>query len=374
MFLSACSGVSFAPDRKDQELVRRGWSFIEPSEEIADMETGSPPINFSSAAIKGDTLFVGTERFGVQAFNKHNGSLVWQQAVPGGVTSDIAILDNKIIVGSNEGFAYAYPLGGGEALWSQDLRFPVMGRPAYVAGRVLIGTVDHALHALDASTGKVLWTYRRSSASGTTIKGGGNAVVIGGKFWVGFADGSLTVLEPNDGSVLRERQFRDSLKFTDIDAPPVPWRSGVFVSTYDGRLRFIKQDGLPIWTFPKGSAKPVLPGGEKGNVFLPGSDGDIYAVSETSGKRVWNFSVDRGVPTGLAYFPSAQVKGTSAGILVAASSDNFVYVLDANDGKLMQKFSLGSSSGAYGAIAADAKEKNFYLVSHYGRVFQFKVQ
>ncbi len=373
--VSACSGVSFKPEREELQLdsVQRGWAFIESSDEMADMEISSPPINFSSAILQGDLLYVGTGRFGIQVFNKHSGNLVWRRKVPGGITSDIAILNKKIVVGTNEGFAHAYPLGGGKVLWTQNLRFPVVGKPVFLAGRILIGTVDHALHSLDASTGKILWTYRRSSATGTTIKGGGNATVIAGKFWVGFADGSLAVLEPNDGSVLREKQFRDNLKFTDIDAPPVPWRSGVFVSTYDGRLRYIKRNGLPIWTFPKGSAKPVIPGGEKGSLFLPSSDGTIYAISEKSGKRIWSYTVDRGVPTGLAYFPSLAAKGTTAGLLVAASSDNFLYILDASNGSLKQRISLGSSSGAYGSIAVDNKEKAFYLVSHYGRVYQFQV-
>ncbi len=374
--LSACSGSSLKPEPSvyQVEAVRRGWSFIEPSEELAKLPTARHPINFGSASLHGDQLIVGTERFGVLAFNKHNGVVAWQSLVPGGASSDVLVYGKQVFVGSTKGIFYAYPLGGGDPEWEVDLRFPIVGQPAFVAGRVIVGTIDHAMHALDASTGKVLWTYRRSSASGTTIKGGGNATIVNSKIWVGFADGSLVILEPNDGSVLQEKQFRDNLKFMDIDAAPVAYRNGVFVSSYDGRLRYLKRNGLPIWTFPKGSAKAAFPVAETGQVFLPGSDGSVYALGEKSGKRMWSYAIEKGTPTGLAYFKSPSSQTATAGLLVAASTDNFLYVLDAKSGKLMQQFSFGSSSGAYGTIAVDKKNGAFYVVSHYGRVYQFKVQ
>lgn len=374
VLLSGCGSFRPEPSRAKFEPVLRGWSFVESSEEMADQQTGAPAINYSSPVLYKDELLVATERFGLTSFNKHSGTVNWRIPIKGGASSTPVVFENKVFVGSNEGFFFAYPLGGGAEHWSQDLRFPVKGKPAYLGGRILVATVDHAMHALDASTGKILWTYRRNAASGTTIKGGGNASVIDGKFWVGFSDGSLVVLEPNDGSELREKQFRDNIKFTDIDAEPVPWKQGVLVSTYDGRLRYIKKNGLPIWTFPKGSAKAAVPGSGVNMIFLPGSDGTVYAVSDSSGKRIWQYSLERGVPTGVAYFGNSTDASMKDGLVAVASSDNFLYILDAKTGSLKQIMRFGSSSGAYGSVIADQKNKRFYVLSHYGRVYQFRVR
>lgn len=368
---SACSGLKPRSSAAEVDVLKRGWAYVEPTKELLKQETGGGDVNFTSAALVGNRLIYGSARFGLIAMNKDTGRVLWRRDIPGGIYANVLAQENRLYVGGEDGFFRVFSLDTGEELWKSDLRFPIVGTPAAAQGRVVVGTIDHAVHALDAATGKVLWTFRRGATATTTIKGGGNAAFINGKFWVGFADGTLVALDPNDGAVSLEKQFLDNPKFTDVDATPVPWKRGVLVVSYDGRLRNLRLDGTLQWMFPAGGAHSPIPTQlNGGTIFLAASDGYVYAIQDGTAKEVWKFALKKGIPTGMALFSEGD-KHT----LAVASSDNFVYALDATTGKLLNSESLGSSSGTYGDLVSDgAKSGRFYLVSHYGRVYQFRVQ
>lgn len=368
---TGCAGKLGKNSGPEPEVLRRGWNFVEEESELLSQETGSPDINFTSGIISGGRFYYGSTRFGLMAMNKETGRVYWRKNFPGGVASNLVIFDKRIYVGSQDGFFHALSVDTGEEIWKSNLNFPALGTPAIAQGRILVGSIDRAVHALDLTTGKELWAFRRGSTGTTTIKGGGNPAYIAGKFWVGFSDGTLVALDPNDGAASVEKQFQDNPKFSDIAATPVPWKRGILVSTYDGRIRYINPDGSLVWTFPAGGAhSPVATPLFGGAVFVAASDGHVYAIQDGTAKELWKFGLKRGIPTGIALVSQGE-KHT----LVVASSDNFVYALDAANGKLLAQDSLGSSSGSYADLVSEStKSDKLYLVSHYGRVFQYNIK
>lgn len=368
---SACSSLKPAPSAAKIPQIRRGWSYIETSAETAKLEAGSPPLNFSGAAIEGKYLFFGTQRFGLVALDKNTGRVVWRAAIPEGASNTVLARGEKVFVGGFDGKFRAYSLAGGQMLWETDLKFPPSGTPAIADGRILVGSEDHAVHALDIATGKLLWSYRRGTTGAATIRGGGSPAFIGGKFWVGFADGTFVALQPQDGSVVLERQFLDNTKFMDVDAAPISWKKGILATSYEGRLRFLQPDGSLLWSFPAGSARsPLVTNVAGGRIFVASSDGYIYALSDDNGKEIWKFAVRKGNPTGLGVFQEK-----SDPLLAVASSDNFIYLLNAVSGQALERLSIGSSSGSYTDLVVDPENKNrFFMVSHFGRVHEFTVR
>jgi outer membrane protein assembly factor BamB len=360
---AGCSHLKgLGPVRTVAPIIQPGWSFVEPEAELLAQETGADPVSFSGPVISGEKLVFGSERFGVVAINRKSGQQLWRRKLDGAVQAIPLVNDSVVFAGTETGSVYALDVSGGKEKWHVMLSGPVHGAFLVAYQRLYVGTADEAIHCLDPSTGKEVWTYRRSGFGGTSVRGGGNPAAVNGKIWAGFSDGSLLALNPDTGGVEMEKSFRDSLKFTDIDARVVGWRDGMLVSTYDGKLRYLRKDGSTIWEFGSGGARsPAV--GEGDVLFFPSSDGAVYALSGNTGKVIWSFPLHRGIPTGLAVVTRNQRK-----VLLVAGSEEMVYVIDAVTGRQLGVSALGRGSGSYAPIAADSETGDFYVLSQHSRV------
>ena len=370
LFLScSSSSIHIRPqDLASPQLLSRGWSYVESSQESSEVPTGEPMVYYGQVEIMDNLLVYTSERFGISVLNKYNGAFLWRKDIKEGSRSGIAIQGNSIYVGGNDGFFRAYHKKGKE-LWKTDLRYPVRGKPLILGKRIFVSTIDHSIHALSLETGKVLWTYPHLVDSGMYIRGGGNISYAHKRLWVGFDDGVLLALRPKDGTPTFRRRFpqRKEAKFFDLDARVLSWKKGLLVSNFSGKLSYLKKNGALLWSFPAGSAHaPALRNSGKATIYLASNDGSVYAISE-KGKKLWKYDLPGGVPTSLVYFQKKN-------IVLAASSHSYVYALDGDKGTLLDAAFLGANSGSYGAIAIDRKEQSFYLVSNYGRLYQFFVR
>lgn len=351
-------------DKQPQPILRKGWNYIESEKEILDLDAGQDPLSYSAPVLAGEKLIFGSERFGITVLAKKNGRKLWQRNLDGPVSAQPLVSENLLFAGSEAGTLYSFDLEGNER-WKVPLSAPIRGSFLMAFQRLFVATADEGLYAMDPSTGKVLWNYRRPAFGGTSVFGGGNPAAVNGKIWMGFSDGSLLALHPETGAVESEKVFRDSLKFTDIDARVVGWRDGMFVSTYDAKLRYLRKDGSTAWEFKSGGARaPVLSDGDV--IYFPSSDGSVYALSGNTGKEIWNYALHRGVPTGLSLVTVKQRK-----LLLLAGSEEKVIVLDALTGQALAQSSLGRGSGTYGPMAVDSENNSFYVLSQFSRIYEF---
>lgn len=367
LVLSSCAGKTWKPGpvRTAEPTLRRGWSYVESEESALKLSTGVTPVSYSAPLVLGEKLIFGSERFGLTVLGKRSGQVLWQKTFAEPVTAAPFAENNRIFVGTAAGDIYQFNLESGQENWKVALSAAVHGTFLEAFDRLYVATVDEALHALDPATGKILWTYRRPAFSGTSIRGGGNPAAIGGKIWMGFSDGALVSIDPQNGAQDSERIFRDNLKFTDLHARVLGWKEGLLVSTYDGKFRSLRKDGSLSWEFPAGSARsPLL--AESGVVYLPGSDGNVYAINADTGKELWRYGLKRGVPTALALVSRAGAKA-----LLVTGSEEKILLLNPENGKLLDESSLGRGSGSYSPVAVDDDGKTFYVLSAYSRIYQY---
>lgn len=367
LLCASCSSAQWKPGpvRGETPLLERGWSYVESEQEFLGQEAGANQVSFSGPQLAGSRLVFGSERFGLTVLAKENGQVLWQKRLEDGMSALPYVHQSKVYAGTGGGKLHLFDLESGAESWTVTLSGPVHGSMAYGNDRLFVATADEALHALDPGTGKILWTYRRPAFGGTSIRGGGNPSIVAGRVWMGFSDGTLVALDPNDGSVQWEKQFRDNLKFVDLDARVVGWKDGVLVATYDGKLRFLRRDGAQIWEFPAGGSRaPLVSGGD--TLYFPSSDGNVYAIDGNSGQELWRRGLKRGVPTGLAILERKDKK-----VLVAASSDEHLLALDLLDGAVISQASFGRGSGSYSPIAVD--DDSFFVLSSYSRIYQFRL-
>ena len=366
VLLSGCAHHRPGPVRQTQPVLQRGWAYIEPEKDFINQETGSAQVSYSAPLVVDDKLVFGSDRFGITVLNKKNGKLIWQKKLRNGVAAQPLVLGKKLFVGTEEGKFYQFNLDSGLENWMVSFSGSVQGAPILAGDRLLVGTADQVLTALDPETGKILWTYRRPVNATTTVRGGGNPALINGSIWMGFSDGVLVALDPRDGSVQREKQFRDNVKFVDLDARVVGWKDGILVSTYDGKLRYMNREGSVLWEFAAGGSRaPMISDNEI--IYFPSSDGAVYALSGISGKEIWRYIMPKGVPT------SISLQGDKNRVLIVTGSDERMVALDPSNGSLLGSVSFGKNSGSFAPVAVDQESKSFYVLSNFSRVYQFRV-
>lgn len=367
LFVALFSCTSFKPGPIKEALpkIQRGWSVSESAQQYLQLEASVAQISYSGPIVMGERVLYGSDRFGLKVVSARNGQEIWTKEIPGGLAAFPAVSGKKIFVGSEYGLLQCLDAEGGAEKWKISLSGPVKGELLVAADRLFVSTEDEALHAVDPSTGKVLWSYRRPSVGGTSIKGGGSASYVMGKIWAGFSDGVLVGLNPDSGAVEIEKSLRDNSKFMDLDAKVLGWRDGLLVVTYDGRLRYLTKDASVIWEFPAGGARaPIVDG--SGTIYLPSSDGAVYAIEGQSGKELWKSILPRGVPTSISL-----VNGGKQ-ILVGGSEER-LFLLEAKNGTLLETRRLGRGSGVYAPIAVDQKNSKFYVLTNFSRLYEFQL-
>ena len=225
----------------------------------------------------------------IVALTARDGKLYWRSDM-GGELSASPIADETAIYVASEttgssseprrsgGALRALSREGGVTQWMTPLVTPLRGALATGGGKLFAGGSDGRAYAFDKQTGGVLWSIPFSSPFA------GQPVLKSGRVYFGSQDGTLLALEESTGKVL--------------------------------------------WRFrTKGAVHgPVALDNE--NVYFGSGDGYVYAVSADKGRLKWRKRTGAGVEA---------VALAGADILLAASLDNFVYLLNEKGTMLWKK-------------------------------------
>ncbi len=224
----------------------------------------------------------------IVALKAKDGQLYWRSDMGGELSASPVADETAIYVASETIGPLGEPRGsagalralgreGGVTQWMTPLVKPLRGALAISGGKLFAGGSDGRAYAFDKRTGGVLWSIPFSSPFS------GQPVINGGRVYLGSEDGTLLALEETSGRVL--------------------WRYRTM-----GAVR-----------------GPVAVAGE--DVFFGSGDGYVYAVSAGKGRLKWRKRTGAGV-----------VAVTLAGdAVLAASLDNFAYLLNLNGSMLWKK-------------------------------------
>jgi outer membrane protein assembly factor BamB len=254
--------------------------------------------------------------------------------------------------------------------------------PAADQTTIFLPLTGGGLLALNAADGKLLWRAEgggESSASPTTDNRNVYAATSYSEPEPGRIHGTLRALSKVTGVTRWMRTLP-----SPIGGSLVVGDKAVFAGSNDGRIyAFDKQTGLTLWInqYAEGfSSHPML----SGRLVYLGSDaGSLLALDQSTGHLVWQYRTRGAIPgpiaiaNGIVYFGSgdgyvyafseARAKllwhrRTGAAVqavtvvengLLAASLDNFVYLLSFNKGALLWRRQLPGRISARPFTAAD---------------------
>lgn len=296
----------------------------------------------STAAIVGETVYVGCDDAHLYALNLADGRVRWTYAAKDAIRSSPTVLrlsgpTNRTVVcfGDEDGTVHAIDARRGTAVWTYQTDGPVISSPNVDRGRIIVGSYDGTLYCLDARTGKLVWQYETEDRiHGTPCVAGGVALTAG-------CDARLHVVRLSDGKAMRT---------VDMDAvsgsAAAVRGSQVFVGTYGGRVLAIDFNvGKVAWWFEDTARQfPFLSSAAitETTVFISGRDKRLHALDLKTGRQRWEFA-SRG-----RMESSPVVVGDRVFI---ASYDGNLYAVDIASGRQRWRFETGAPITASPAVA-----------------------
>jgi eukaryotic-like serine/threonine-protein kinase len=239
------------------------------------------------------------------ALKAKDGQLFWRSEIGGELSASPVADENAIYVASETkvepngsqkpaGALRALGREGGVTQWMTPLVRPLRGALALSHGKIFAGGLDGRAYAFDKRTGGVLWSIPFA------LEFSGQPVVKDGKVYLGSEDGTLLALDEISGTLLWRYRTKGAIH---------------------GPVAVNKKD-----------------------VFFGSGDGYVYSVSTDKGKLQWRKRTGAGVN-------SVVLAGDS---LLAASLDNFAYLLNLKGAMLWKKQLPGRISAQPLAVAETA--------------------
>lgn len=165
------------------------------------------------------------------------GAIKWQFATEGDVDATAAVHGDTVFVGSDDGHVYALDLNTGTQKWRARVGGYVRAGAAIgLDGRVVVGTFGPTprVVALDPRTGAIVWSVAVTGGPPTAEWGVASSALVDrdGRYAVGMPNGQLWVIE-RDGTVLD----RVTLGTSPVDSSPILVRDALLaVGNDDGTL------------------------------------------------------------------------------------------------------------------------------------------
>ncbi len=296
------------------------------------------------------------DRFGeIVAFDEATGEPIWEKDVSEAfrehalaknkgarIASGITAARNKVFIGGESGDFGAIDAETGELAWYASVDGELLSAPTVAEELVVVHTSAGALNAYNVDSGELVWSNENQLPK-LTLRGTGSAVYEGGGFFVGGADGKVSVIIKSNGQtawqqpVYTPKGGNEFTRMADVDMQPLLSGENLYAVSYNGNLVSMEaRTGRIIWERKYSSFNELALAGL--SLFLVDDHSRVYAVDKRNGLELWSNSElqNRGL-TSPAVFGS---------YLVAGDFEGYLHFFDRTNGKIVGRIQI-DSSGLY---------------------------
>jgi len=307
---------------------------------------------FSSPAVVGGRVFVGSTIGKVYALDESTATLIWSYDTGSNMwLSSPALANGRVLIGLTNGKVIALNQSTGTLLWSYTTGGYIYASPAVANGRVFIGSNDGKVYALNESTGGLLWSY---TTGGRVVS---SPAVANGKLFIGSDDRRIYAFQETSGSLVWSYTTGG---WIDGSSPAVVG-DRVFVGSRDNKVyAFDESTGTLLWSYTTGGDVRSSPAVAYGKVFVGSDDNKVYALNQSTGAPIWSYLTDAIVTTSAPAVADSKVFATTFG--------NEVLCLDANLGNLIWSYATMNRIETSSPAIANGK---VFVGSFDGRIYAF---
>ena len=282
----------------------------------------------------------------VYALSAIDGSVIWSYKTAGKVFSTPAVSGNIVVVGSSDNYVYALDLNTGALKWRYKCGKSVLGSPAIYGGIVYIGASDRCFRALNLRTGALVWEY-------VDIKGFIEARPFVDKEQVVIGDWANTLysFSPKSGKLQWTWSNKGSRMLSPAAVFPAKADGKIFIATPE-RVSYAidAKTGKQLWR-ARGGRESVGLSPDKKHYYIKTMKDTVFAYSTadivsdeiTSPDLLW--SSDAGFGYEIAPTPVTSIAGegkNGAGLLFIPTDKGDIIALNCADGSIAwkHKFSM----------------------------------
>jgi len=313
---------------------------------------------------------------GVAKFSK----VKWKFHTNGSVFSSPAVAGGVVYVGSSDGNLYAVDLESGSLRWKFPTNSRVSSSPAVDGDTAFFASYDGNFYAVDTRTGKKKWSFKTAGERRFAARHLHGSVpmaetmpdpfdfflsspsVVNGIVYFGSGDGNVYALDEVTGTLKWKFQTGDV-----VHASPAIADGTLFIGSWDSYFYALDTvTGKEKWRFKTGedhdiynqvgiqSSAAVM----DGTVYFGCRDSNLYALDAATGTKKWAFN-----NKGSWVIGSPAVKDGK--VYFATSDTSMLYAVDAKSGTALfsikyNRWPLFSSP----AIAGNM----LYVGSHEGKL------
>jgi len=288
----------------------------------------------SDPTVSGNTVYVGTGQYAVEAINLTDGSLEWSYTNVGSFPeSSPTIVNGTVYIGSDG--LYALDSDTGSLEWSYTAPGDVTNAPNYHNGTVYFGSDDNSVYAVDAATGNQEWSF----ATGGSVKSA--PTYANGTVYVGSNDNNLYALDASTGN----QEWSYNTGGTVSASSPVIENGSVYIGGNSNQLHSVDTDtGSQEWTYSAGSSVNT-PSYASGTVYITYNN-ELAAVDPDTGNQIWTFNSGNGINNGLT---------VQNGLAYFGGVNSGFFAVDTSDGsQVWSDTSVGDFQSAPTIVGADA--------------------
>jgi polyvinyl alcohol dehydrogenase (cytochrome) len=268
----------------------------------------------------------------------------WRIPTPFSVSSTPLALDGNVYFDDNGGDVYSVNIINGSLNWGVNLGTAISSTPEINNGVVYIASGPNGpaqVFALSQNTGQLIWNTSINTPENAIW---GSPTVYNGMLYIGTAG---PVFAEGMGSSAQRGQIY-SLNATD---GKILWNYTAMIGT---------SGGAAVWSSAVVSPKLNSIYFGTGDAYTNTNDVDhsysIISLNATSGKENWVYQVYNSVTTGHDYdfgatpnLFSMTLDGATYNAVGEGSKDGNYYIVNAANGGLLEKFSIGTA-GSNGGI------------------------
>lgn len=216
---------------------------------IASIQSEASKSSASKSAANAQRIFWANANGVIKAFDVPSASAIidlqpaWTFKTGGKIFSTPAIAGGSLVVGSSDTYIYSLDIKSGKLIWKYKAGKSVLASPTIHKGVVYIGASDGIFRAIDLKTGKLVWVFK-------DVKG-----FVESKAWVddsgvyfGTWGSMLYALSPKDGSLIWSWTNHKGRGLSPAAVWPVKANGKIFVATPERMTHAIDAStGTELW-------------------------------------------------------------------------------------------------------------------------------
>ncbi|MES9969742.1 MAG: outer membrane protein assembly factor BamB [Candidatus Thiodiazotropha sp.] len=285
-------------------------------------------------------LYVAEPSGEVFALDPETGDRHWSVDTHSPLSGGPGVADGLIALGTLEAELILLNDADGGEKWRRRVSSEVLSSPAINESNVVCRTTDGSVTVYSTDAGEKRWLYDRSVPV-LTLRGDSSPLISGYQVLAGFAGGKLVGLSLDSGLVEWEATIstpkgRTELeRVVDIDADPVLVEGTLYVTAYQGDVAAVSESsGVVLWRREISSHAGLDASWRQ--VFVTDAADHVWSLDATNGATLWQQKKLHGRKL------SAPAMVNDA--LVVGDFDGYLHWLSQEDGRQLARIRVGGDA------------------------------